>query len=121
MIRALDDIGDFLLWGSSALLAVFVIQYSVMADWWRNAIGITIAGEALCLLAIFVPSLLALADPAGFARFATQTWYLLLSVGVVFLTFAFTLTRVVTWERIRRQRPEDIQHEPAQAAKDEED
>lgn len=104
MIRALTDLGDFCLWGSSALLVIFTVQYSLLAKWWRNPIGITIVGLDVCLLAIYVPSLLALADPGGFAHFASARWYLYLTVGIVVATFLFVATRVVTWELIRRQR-----------------
>jgi hypothetical protein len=104
MIHLLADIGNFCLWGSSVLIVVFVVQYSLLARWWANPIGVTIVGLDLCILAIFIPSLLALADPAGFAHFATARWYLFLTVGVVVATFLFAATRIITWEAIRRRR-----------------
>jgi hypothetical protein len=104
VIHALTDIGNFCLWGSSVLIVIFAIQYSLLAKWWRNPIGVTIVGLDLCILAIFVPSLLALADPGGFAHFATARWYLFLAVGVVAATFIFTATRIITWEYLRRKR-----------------
>ena len=103
-MRVLQDAGDACLWASSVMIVAWVIQYSVLAPWWDNPIGITIVGEALCLLAIFVPSLLALADPAAFATFAQQTWYTYLTIGVVAATAVFLGTRIVTWELIRRRR-----------------
>lgn len=104
MIRAVTDIGNFCLWGSSALIVIFMIQYTALAKWWKNPIGVTIIGLDLCLLAIFVPSLLAQADPGGFAHFASARWYLFLSASVVTLTFLFVATRVITWEYLRRKR-----------------
>ena len=104
MIRAFTDLGDVCIWASSVMIVIFVIQYSVLASWWRGAIGITIVGEALCLLAIYVPSLLALADPGDFAGFAQSTWYRLLAVGIVAATTVFMATRIITWELLRRRR-----------------
>ncbi len=104
MTRLLADIGDFCLWASSVMVVIFVIQYSVLASWWRNFIGITIVGEALALLAIYVPSLMGLADPAEFAHFAATRWYLYLTVAIVVATTLFLGTRILTWEAIRRKR-----------------
>lgn len=104
MVRLLADIGDFCLWASSAMIVIFVVQYSLLAKWWANFIGITIVGEALALLAIYIPSLMGLADPAAFAHFAQARWYLYLTVGIVVGTTLFLGTRIVTWEYVRRQR-----------------
>ena len=104
MTRLLDDIGNFCLWVSSAMIVIWVIQYSLLAKWWRNFIGISIVGLALCLLAIYIPSLMALADPVDYANFATTRWYLWLTVGIVIATMAFLGTRIITWEVIRRRR-----------------
>jgi hypothetical protein len=104
VIHALTDIGNVCLWGSAVLIVAFVVQYTTLAAWWRSPIGITIVGLDLCILAIYIPSLLALADPGDFARFATTRWYTLLAVGIVVATFLFGATRIITWEYLRRKR-----------------
>lgn len=103
-MRYLLDEGNTALWVSSAAIVVWVIQYSKLAPWWRNFIGISIVGLAVCLLLVYIPSLLALAWPAQFAHFATARWYTWLAIIIVNLTALFMVTRIVTWDYIRRQR-----------------
>ena len=98
------DTGNAALWLSGAAICIWIVQYTFLAAWWRSAIGVTLVGLALVDLAIFIPSLMALADPQDFANFATTTWYLYLTVGIVIASAAFLVTRIVTWERIRRRR-----------------
>jgi hypothetical protein len=105
-VTLLSDFGDFCLWASSLLIVVWVVQYSVLARWWRHFIGITIVGLALCLLAIYIPNLLFLADPSDFGNFATTRWYQILAACIVGATTVFLATRIATWEFIRRQRQE---------------
>lgn len=104
MIHLFTDIGNVCIWATSIGIAVWVIQYSLLAKWWRNTIGITMVGNALCILAIYIPSLMALADPADYVHFAAARWYLWLAVVIVVATAVFIITRIVTWEVIRRQR-----------------
>ena|SRR5215469_5429503 len=103
-MRAAADIGDICLWISSAAIVVWIIQYSVLAAWWRSVIGITLVGFALVTLAIYIPSLMALADPHDMANFASSTWYRWLAIAIVFASAAFIITRIAAWDRIRRHR-----------------
>lgn len=106
------DEGDAALWLASAAIVIWLIQYTMIVDWWRNSpgsrgtrfVGITIAGLAICLLLVYIPSLLALAWPAKFAGFAATTWYHVLALVIVNATVVFMLTRIATWEYLRRQR-----------------
>jgi hypothetical protein len=100
----LNDTGNAALWLSGASIVIWIVQYSLLAAWWRSAIGVTLIGLAVCMLAIYIPSLMALADPADYAGFASTTWYLYLTVGIVVASAGFQVTRIVTWERIRRRR-----------------
>lgn len=100
----LTDVGNFCLWGTAIALIVWIIQYSVMDDWWRNAIGIRLVGLAACVIVIYIPSMLAGAYPSAFGHFASTLWYHWLAVGIVFSTFSFATLGVITWDRIRRQR-----------------
>jgi hypothetical protein len=100
----LNDTGNAALWLSGAAIVIWIIQYSLLAAWWRTAIGVTLVGLAVCVLGIYIPSLMALADPQDFAGFAATTWYLYLTVGIVAASAGFLVTRIVTWERIRRHR-----------------
>jgi len=103
-MRVATDVGNLCLWLSSIALAVWIVQYSILAKWWKHIIGITLIGFALVDLAIFIPSLMALADPADFARFANTNWYRILAVCILVASSAFILTRITAWERIRRHR-----------------
>lgn len=106
------DEGNICLWLSAVAIIVWLGQYTMLVDWWKNApgargtrwIGITIVGLALCLLVIYIPSLMALAWPGRFAGFASTTWYRILAVVIVNASAVFILTRVATWEYLRRQR-----------------
>lgn len=100
----LNDTGNTALWVAGAAIVIWIIQYSFLADWWKHAIGITLIGLALVDLAIYVPPLMALADPRDFAHFAATTWYLCLTVGIVVASAAFVITRIIVWERLRRER-----------------
>lgn len=100
----LTDTGNAALWLSGAAIIIFVVQYTLLARWWTTAIGISIVGLALVDLAIYIPPLMALADPHDFANFAATRWYLFLTVGIVVASAGFLVTRIVTWERIRRRR-----------------
>lgn len=103
-MRYVLDEGNAALWLSSLAVVLWVVQYSILARWWRNPIGITIVGLATCLLVIYIPSLMALALPAQFAGFASTTWYQWLAVIIVNATAVFMIARIVTWERLRRHR-----------------
>jgi hypothetical protein len=100
----LNDVGDVAIWVSSIGIVIWVIQYSALAAWWRNTIGITMVGLALMDLAIYTPTLMALIWPARYADFAGTRWYLYLTVGIVTVSAVFIITRIATWEYIRRQR-----------------
>lgn len=99
----LTDVGNFCLWGTAIALLIWIIQYSLMEDWWRNAIGIRLVGLAVCVIAIYIPSMMALADPRAFASFGSTLWYHWLVVGILVATFSFATLGVITWDRIHRQ------------------
>lgn len=103
-MRYLLDEGDVMLWLSSAAIIFWVVQYSILAAWFKHLIGITIVGLAVCLLLVYIPSLMALADPAEFAKFASTRWYQWVAIVIVNSTAVFMLTRIWAWEAIRRKR-----------------
>lgn len=109
LIRTLEDVGNVALFISFIGIAVWVIQYSMLAKWWKNFIGITLVGEAVAIFLIYLPSVMGLIDPARFEMFAQTRWYLWLSFFIVTGTATFIVTRIVTWEMIRRQRPAALQ------------
>ena len=116
MTHLLNDIGNAALWASGAAIIIWVVQYSLLAPWWRSAIGITLIGLALVDLAIYIPPLMALTDPADFTSFATTRWYLYLTVTIVVASAAFLVTRIAAWERIRRHRNDGKMVLPAHMA-----
>ena len=103
-MRIATDVGNLCIWLSSAAITIWIIQYTILAAWWRHVIGITLVGFALVTLAIYIPSLIALADPADFAQFAGTTWYHWLAICIVVSSAAFIITRIAAWDRIRRRR-----------------
>lgn len=98
----ISDVGNVFLWLASIFIVIWVVQYTILAPWWRDFVGVTMVGEALCLLAIFIPSLIQLADPHEV--FVGTRWYLYLSVFVVAFSCFFMGTRIVVWDRIRYSR-----------------
>lgn len=104
MTHLLADIGNVALWLSAVGIVAWIVQYSVLARWHRNPLGVSLVGMEIAMLAIYAPSLMALADPADYATFATTRWYLYLTVGIVVATAAFVVTRIAAFEWIRRQR-----------------
>jgi hypothetical protein len=93
---------------SSIGIIIWIVQYSLLAKWWKNFIGITLVGEALALFLIYLPSDMALVNPQRFMSFAQTRWYLWLSAGVVVATALFIVTRIFTWESIRRKRGKQV-------------
>lgn len=102
MHRVAGDIGNICLFGTVIVLIIWFIQYTILAKWYKNVIGVTLVGFAFVDVAIYLPSMFALADPKGFAHFATTNWYFWESFFVVLFSFSFAITRVVSWELIRR-------------------
>lgn len=106
-MRIATDVGNLCIWLSSAAIVIWIIQYTILANWYRHVIGITLVGFALVTLAIYIPSLIALADPADMANFASTTWYRWLAICIVVASAGFIITRIAAWERIRRRRHEE--------------
>jgi hypothetical protein len=97
-----SDIGDMAIWTASIAWLLWAVQYTVLAPWWHHVTGITLVGLALLTVATYAPSLMALADPGGFATFAGTTWYHWLATGIVIASAIFAVTRIGAWEYIRR-------------------
>jgi len=103
MLHVFTDMGNVAIWGSTVLLVFFLAQYSRMDPWWSNPVGRLIVALAVIPVVIFIPSLIALADPA-FTGFGTSLWYRWVAIWTVIFTFVTALAIVVTWERARRAR-----------------
>lgn len=101
MRHVLNDVGNVAIWASAVFIVIFTIQYSVLSPWWRHFIGITIIGEGMAILAIYIPTLMVL---AGAGPYTGTAWYLWLTVVIVVATAFFMGTRIVVWESIRRKR-----------------
>lgn len=104
MIRLVSDIGDAAQWILIVLIPIFVIQYSLLARWWRNPFGRTIVLLDLCLLGVLGPSVYVLADPRSGAAFLTSDGYIYLEVVVLVIAMLIVSSRIWLWERLRRTR-----------------
>ena len=80
-------------------LAAFIIQYSLLAKWWANAIGRTIVIKDLLLGAALTPSVLSL-----FLHFNRLTSRIAGWVDVaLFAGIAATMAyRMIVWQRVHR-------------------
>ena len=85
-------------------IGAFVGQYTMLAPWWRNAIGRTLVIKDLLLMLILVPTVLSL-----FFQFNRLTSHIAAWIDIVFLGL---LTPVMLWRmavfyRIHRDKAGD--------------
>lgn len=79
--------------------AAFVLQYTLLAPWWRDRLGRTIVIKTLLLLLAYIPSILSL-----FFRFNRLTshiaaWF---DVGIFTLIVAVMAWRIAVWQKVYR-------------------
>lgn len=103
ILRLFTDIGTVCIWGTAVLLVAALAMYTAMERWgWaRNWVGRIIVGLATAIVVIYIPSLIALADPA-FTGFGAKIWYRWVAIGTVIFTFAISAAMVATLEYVRR-------------------
>jgi hypothetical protein len=104
LLRIIKDIGDVAQWGIVFLIPLFIVQYSLLAKWWKNAVGRTIVLLDVCLLAALVPSIFLMIDPDEARRYFTTHVDDYVGTAIVVVVFGVVLTRIWMWERIRRRR-----------------
>jgi hypothetical protein len=83
------------------VIIAFIVQYTVLAPWWKNAIGRTIVIKDMLLALAFVPSLLSLF--INFSRLTSRVaaWLDLAMFAGIAVAMAW---RIVVWNRIQRQK-----------------
>lgn len=107
MLHFWTDVGNVCIWGTAIVLFLALILYTAIDHWgWaKNWAGRVIVGLAATIIVIYVPSLIALADPA-FTGFGTKQWYQWTAIGTVIFSFviavAFVATLLYVW-RLRRR------------------
>jgi hypothetical protein len=104
LLNLFYDWGDLSQWIAGGLLVLFILLYTYFAPWWKHPVGWVVNIFAFSLILILWPSVTYLADPTGFANFATTTWYKVTeTLNLTFLVGA-AFTGVITWIRLHRQR-----------------
>lgn len=88
---------------TAALVATlaFIVQYTLLAPWWRNPIGRTIVWIDALLAAALAPAVFSLYF--HFNRFTSLAagW---VDAGIIFLIAAGMTWRMVVWQRYHRAR-----------------
>jgi len=98
------DLGNTFEWVTPVALLFWIAQYTVLAPWWSQFTGTWQVVLALVITAIYIPSLMSLADPAGFATFAQTNWYHWTALFIVTFSAAAGMGLIVKWELVRRER-----------------
>jgi hypothetical protein len=98
------DFGDAMEWITPIALLLWIAQYSVLAPWWSQFTGTWQVILALVIVAIYIPSLMAVADPAGYAHFAQAQWYQWLALCIVTASAVAAVGLIAKWESVRRLR-----------------
>ena len=103
MLHVFTDIGNVCLWGTAILLVAALAMYTTIERWgWaKNWVGRVMAGLAVTIVVIYVPSLIAAADPA-LTGFGASLWYRWVAIGTVLFSFATATAFLITLEYVRR-------------------
>lgn len=91
------DWGDISQWIATAGLVLFLTLYTIFAKWWKHPVGWVVNVFVISLVLILIPSLMALADPAGFIHFADSNWYKVLETCNLTFLVAAALTGNIVW------------------------
>lgn len=94
MTRVLLDIGDTGEYVATIACILFLINYSLLAPWWRNFVGRSIVLLDLGVLGITVPGCLQLMFPHHWDAFWSSDWYIALDVFIVWMIAAVAITRI---------------------------
>lgn len=97
----LRDIG---VWGGAIIPLLFVVQYTLLARWWRNATGRALVALDTCIWLTLTPRALALAWPSDgmldVMTWVTEVAFACVPLTIIYRMFAFEVMR----RRERRKR-----------------
>lgn len=93
-------IEDCSIWMGVIVPIIFLIYYTWLAHWWRNATGRAIVALDLSLLLILAPVTANLVDPGVLER-TTHGW--VVTVGLILVPVVI-LYRLAAFEGVRRHR-----------------
>lgn len=86
-------------------LVAWVIIYSRLARWWKNAIGLTLVAKTLLIAALFVPTTMSL-----FFHFSRLTSHIAgwVDVALIGLVTPVMIWRTVVWVKESRKDNEEV-------------
>lgn len=101
-VRIATDFGDVAEWAAALGTAVFLVQYTIYAKWWKNFIGRSVVLLDVCLLGILIPAVIQLARPELAMRWFDTRWYLTLLDVVLWGVVYTALSRIWGWRKLNR-------------------
>jgi hypothetical protein len=93
---ATSDAIDGVIWASTVLVLIFVVQYTLSAPWWRDPVGRTVVAKDICLLFLLIPACILLVWPHAFTPMEVAVIDLI-SLGGVAVVMVW---RCVVWFKI---------------------
>jgi dipeptide/tripeptide permease len=91
------------IWVAAIGLLVWMIQWTLLGEWYRNAVGWRLMGIEVCLELLLVLSCINLADPK-FVVEESQRWYGYFSAAVLLLIALIVVQGVIAWELLRQKK-----------------
>lgn len=93
------DVGDAGEWAATLLTIAFLVQYTMLAKWWRNFVGRSLVFLDISLLGVLIPACILLAKPK-WTRFFASNWYLTIECLVLAVVSFVMLSRMVGFGRL---------------------
>lgn len=81
-------------------IAAFVVQYTLLAPWWRDQLGRTLVIKDILLTLVLVPSVLALFFRFGRASGHIAAWFDIAVFGAI---TPVMIWRMLVWRKVSRQ------------------
>lgn len=91
---------DCAIWTGVAIAPIFVIYYTWLARWWRNATGRSVVALDVAAWLVLLPVAITLADPSA----KNDPILMWIKVGALLCVPLVILYRLVAFERVRRHR-----------------
>ena len=83
-----------------ASIIAFVVQYTILAPWWRNPIGRTLVTKDVLLIALFTPSILSVFIHFNRLTSIIAAW---VTVALLGLVTPVMIWRMAVWYRMHKE------------------
>lgn len=93
---AYQDAVNGVIWASTVLVVLFVLQYTLAAPWWRDPVGRTVVAKDIALLFLLIPACILLVWPHALDIWAAAALELA-SLGGVAVVMVW---RCIVWWKI---------------------